>query len=106
MHLLSFFVLQLPEGKLHVGCIVSCGVVYQLYVFKFMNASFLGVCGVYVFHSPVIIFDNFRERYDESSSFSYDLMKRKSFRASRGRGEKEIRRRLKVITVQRIVFFL
>ena len=31
------------------------GVVYQLYVFKFMNASSPGVCGVYAFHSPVII---------------------------------------------------
>ena len=55
IHLLSFFVLLLPERKLHFGFIVSCGVVYQLYVFKFMNATFPGACGVYAFHSPVII---------------------------------------------------
>ena len=39
----SFFVLQLQERKLHFDFIVSCGVVYQLYVLKFMNASFPGV---------------------------------------------------------------
>ena len=31
--------------------------------------------------------DYFRERYNESSSFSNDLMKRKSYRAWRGRGK-------------------
>ena len=38
----------------------------------------------------------FRERYDESSSFSNDLMKIKSFLASRERGEPESRRGLRV----------
>ena len=36
--------------------------------------------------------DYFRERYNESSSFSNDLMKIKSFRASRERREPEFRR--------------
>ena len=40
--------------------------------------------------------DYFRERYNESSSFSNDLMKIKNFRASRGRGEPEFRRGLRV----------
>ena len=41
--------------------------------------------------------DNFRERYNESSSFANDLMKRKSFRASRRRGDgTEFRQGLRV----------
>ena len=48
IHLLSFFVLQLPERKLHFGFIVSCGFVYH--VFKFMNASFQGVVFMHFIH--------------------------------------------------------
>ena len=40
--------------------------------------------------------DYFRERYNESSSFSNDVMKIKNFRALRGRGEPEFRRGLRV----------
>ena len=36
-----------------------------------------------------------RTRYNESSSFSNNLMKRESFRASRGMGENEFRQGLK-----------
>ena len=38
-----------------------------------------------------------RTRYNESSSFSNNLMKRESFRASRGMGENEFRQGLRVI---------
>ena len=36
-------------------------------------------------------------RYNESSSFSNNLMKRERFRATRGMGENDFRRELKVI---------
>ena len=49
--------------------------------------------------------DYFREQYNESSSFSNDLMNRKSFNASRERGKTEFRRGLRVenFTTNRLV---